>query len=246
MKLATYLSLILSGSLFLTGSSFAASAGQQEGQSLKREIRKTVRSNYLLYLPKDYGKEKSKRWPLILFLHGAGEGGTDLNRVKAHGPPKLVAQGKEMPFIIVSPQSPPDTWWDPEMLNTVLDEVIKRHAVDEDRVYLTGYSMGGYGAWTMASMYSERFAAMAPICGWGEPRRTFPMRNIPTWVFHGAKDEAVPLSESQEMVDALKRLNADVKFTVYPEAGHDSWTETYNNPALYEWFLSHKRPARKN
>jgi hypothetical protein len=111
-------------------------------------------------------------------------------------------------------------------------------------MYLTGLSMGGFGTWEYAVNYPDRFAAIAPICGGGNPERAWAIRNLPIWVFHGAKDQAVPIKQSEDMVNALKKVGNDVKFTVYPEAGHDSWTETYNNPALYEWFLKHKRKER--
>jgi predicted peptidase len=108
-------------------------------------------------------------------------------------------------------------------------------------VYLTGLSMGGFGTWSLAAAHPEKFAAIAPICGGGEPRTARRLKSIPTWVFHGAKDPTVPLARSEAMVQALKKAGGDVKFTVYRDAGHDSWTETYNNPKLYEWFLAHSK-----
>jgi len=117
------------------------------------------------------------------------------------------------------------------------------YAVDEGRIYLTGVSMGGAGAWRLASAYPERFAAIAPICGVGDPSTARRLAKIPTWVFHGAKDDLVPLQASQEMVDALREVGNAAKFTIYPDAGHDSWTPTYNNPALFDWFLNQKRQA---
>jgi predicted peptidase len=198
---------------------------------------------YLLYMPKDYGKEAGKKWPLMLFLHGSGESGTDVEKVKVHGPPKLVAAGKEFPFILVSPQSP-GGGWNTETLNALLDDMIKKYSVDEDRVYLTGLSMGGYGTWDLAMTYPDRFAAIAPICGGGTSWKSRRIKHIPTWIFHGAKDSTVPVRNGQEMYDAMKAAGADVKITIYPEAGHDSWTETYSNPDLYTWFLDHKRQPR--
>lgn len=225
----------------LNNRAYAETSDRQEAGSFTTGIRRTVTLNYLLYLPKDYSKDKSKRWPLILFLHGAGERGSDLNKVKSLGPPKLVAEGKEMPFIIVSPQVPERSTWDPEALDALLGEIIGQYAVDEDRVYLTGVSMGGAGTWRLASAHPERFAAIAPICGWGDLGMARRIGSIPTWVFHGARDDVVPLQASQEMVDALKQVGNEAKLTIYPDAGHDSWTETYNNPALFDWFLNHKR-----
>ena len=217
----------------------------QSPQRFEKEIKLTVKSDYLLFLPQDYGKEPAKKWPVILFLHGAGERGSDVNLVKVHGPPKIVEQRKDFPFIVISPQCPPDKWWNPEVLIALLDEVSAAHAVDPDRVYLTGLRMGGFGTWQTAIEYPDRFAAIAPICGGGSKYRVGGIRHIPTWVFHGDKDELVPVSASIEMVDALKAAGGDVKFTRYPDAGHDSWTETYDNQALYDCFLSHKRVDRK-
>ena len=245
LNLVLSLGLAFAGAWLDFGATYASS-GRQEPQSVTKEIRKTVTINYLLYLPREYDEDKGKRWPLILFLHGAGERGTDLNKVKAYGPPKIVAEGRDMPFIIVSPQVPERATWDPDALDALLDDLIKGYAVDQDRVYLTGVSMGGAGTWRLASAYPERFAAIAPICGWGDPGMARRIGSIPTWVFHGAKDDVVPLRASQEMVDALKQAGNEPKFTIYPETGHDSWTETYNNPAVFEWFLSHKRPSAKD
>jgi DNA gyrase inhibitor GyrI len=101
--------------------------------------------------------------------------------------------------------------------------------------------MGGYGTWEMAMCYPEKFAAIAPICGGGDPYEIKNLKEIPAWVFHGDKDNTVPISEDQTMVDALKECGGNVEFTIYPDGTHDVWTETYNNPELYTWFLSHKK-----
>ena len=218
----------------------------QHSQLFEKTITKTVSCQYLLYLPQDYGKKKEK-WPLILFLHGAGERGSDLNLVKKHGPPKIVESGKDLPFIVVSPQCPDDRWWpeENEMLINLLDDVVAKCSVDKERIYLTGLSMGGYGAWALASAYPERFAAITPICGGGRGFMADKLKDVPVWAFHGAKDNVVPLKESEEMVNAVKNRGGDAKLTVYPDAGHDSWTETYNNPQLYEWFLQHRKNRTK-
>jgi predicted peptidase len=217
------------------------SKARQQEKSFEGEVTIKVKLNYLLYLPEGY-EESQKAWPLVLFLHGAGESGNELAKVKVHGPPKLVEAGKSFPFIVVSPQSP-GRGWRPEALNALLDEVCEKYRVDPDRIYVTGLSMGGFGTWSLAASRPGRFAALAPICGGGNPRDASALKDIPVWVFHGAKDNVVPLSRSEEMVKALKDAGADVKFTVYDDAGHDSWTETYNNPGLYEWLLSKKRPG---
>jgi predicted peptidase len=214
-------------------------ASRQHERSFEKEITITVGLDYLLYLPNGY-EESDETYPLMLFLHGAGESGEDLEKVKMHGPPKLIEEGEDFPFIVVSPQSP-GRGWNPDALSALLDEVIASHRVDEDRIYLTGLSMGGFGTWALAAAKPDRFAAIAPICGGGDPRTADRIKSLPIWVFHGAKDNVVPLSSSERMVDALEELGAEVKFTVYPEAGHDSWTVTYENPELVEWFLTHSR-----
>jgi predicted peptidase len=223
---------------------------ENEGQSeqmFEKQITKDVSLKYLLHLPEGHGEKKEQKWPLMLFLHGAGERGSDVNLVKKHGPPKLIAQGREFPFIVVAPQCPTSTWWTEQLdaLTALLEEVQSKYAVDPNRVYLTGLSMGGFGSWALACRHPERFAAIAPICGGGEWYLANRLKNMPVWVFHGAKDPVVPLRESQEMVAALEKAGGKVQLTVYPEAQHDSWTETYNNPKLYEWFLSHSKNEEK-
>ena len=244
----------LAAALALTGCATqepVAAAAMQTPQKFERTVKKRIGADYLLYLPSDYSPTSKKRWPLMLFLHGAGERGTNLTKVAAHGPPKLVAnEKKDLPFIIVSPQCPTGERWRNEVLTALLDDVIGRYRVDTNRLYLTGLSMGGYGTWSLATEYPERFAAVAPICGGGEivpillagTKKKAALKSLGVWAFHGAKDPVVKLEESEKMVNAFKQIGAsDVRLTVYPDAQHDSWTETYENPKLYEWLLGHKR-----
>lgn len=219
----------------------APEAGVQRAQKLDKEVNTPVKADYLLYLPTGYGADPQKKWPVILFLHGSGERGSDINLVKLHGPPKVVDKGRDLPFVIVSPQCPANEWWNPPTIIALLDEVIAKYQVDPDRVYLTGLSMGGFGTWETAVVYPDRFAAIAPICGGGNPFRVGAIRNVPTWVFHGEKDTSVPIAASAQMVAALQSVKGDVRFTRYPDAGHDAWTVTYDHRALYDWFLQHKR-----
>lgn len=216
---------------------------------LKWKIERQAEMQYLFYLPKDYPAKRDQRWPLMLFLHGSGERGTNVQLAAIHGPPSLVKQGKEFPFIIVAPQCPAGQVWENEPLLQLLDKVIAKYAVDTNRVYLTGLSMGGYGTWKLGLTHPEKFAALVPICGGGDLLDVLlagdkgpALKSLPMWAFHGAKDTAVPLDESERMVKALKKYGVkEVKLTVYPEAGHNSWTETYNNPELYEWLLAQSR-----
>jgi len=199
-------------------------------------------TDYLLSLPDGYSQDTAVKWPLILFLHGSGESGHDVEKVKVHGPPKLVAAGKKLPFIIVSPQAPDaGAGWDPNTLYFLLQDVKAKYRVDADRVYLTGLSMGGFGAWALAIKHPEEFAALVPICGGGDTADIWKLRNMPVWCFHGALDNVVPLARDQVMIDALRRYNPSTKFTVYPDANHNSWTVTYENDSLYQWLLAQKR-----
>jgi predicted peptidase len=214
-------------------------ATQQE-RELQRTITREHTGRYLLFLPADY--DPARQWPLLLFLHGAGERGDDLERVGIHGPPRLVEERpQDFPFIVVSPQVADDLIWSTRLLDALLEEVTETYAVDEDRIYVTGLSMGGYGTWHLAMEFPQRFAAIAPISGGGTVTGACTLRHLPIWVFHGAQDEIVPASRSEELVERLRRCGGNVRFTLYPDAGHDAWTRTYENPELYRWFLQQRR-----
>jgi predicted peptidase len=212
----------------------------QQAQSFSKEYTRTEKLDYLFYLPKEYGQDNNKI-PLLLFLHGSGERGNDVNLVAKHGPPKLISEGKDFPFIVVSPQCPDGLWWTMdsqlEILNDMVENICDNYNVDKDRIYITGLSMGGYGTWSMLAKYPDKFAAAVPICGGGDSLLVNRYCKIPIWVFHGAKDNVVPVAQSESMVNALKKCGSNVKFTVYPEAGHNSWEETYNNPEVFKWIL---------
>lgn len=248
MKLAFIVILMMSVSI----SAFAADEAQTGQHPRKFEKQITIKLDYLLYLPPDYEKDAQKQWPLIVFLHGSGEsanGKPDVDLVAKWGPPNLLKAGTDLPlknFIVVSPQCPSSRMgWRPDMLNPFLDEILAKYRVDADRVYLTGLSMGGYGTWTWAMQNPGRFAAIAPMSGGGNPdprrvKRAF--SHMPIWDFHGGKDPVVPVSESEAMIDAVKKTgNTDVKFTVYPDLQHNCWQQAYGNAELYDWFLQHKR-----
>lgn len=241
----TIVAVILVISFFLlTGCSASKEwtlATGQHPHSFEKEVIKKASLNFLLYLPKNYG-EPGKTYPLLMFLHGSGERGNDLNKLKVHSIPNIVDGKDDFPFIVVSPQCPEGKRWDAEELNLLLDDIIARLPIDTTRVYLTGLSMGGYGTWKFAAAYPERFAAIAPVCGGGTLEDTWRLRDMPVWAFHGAKDDLVLPIESERMIESLKRMgNMKVKYTVYPEANHNSWDATYANPELYEWFLQHKK-----
>jgi predicted peptidase len=176
-------------------------------------------------------------------LHGIGERGADIEKVKADGIPRILQSKPEFPFVVVSPQCPDDTmWWDHhETLKSMLEELVSRYLVDPNRMYLTGKSMGGFGTWSFAMAYPDLFAAIAPICGGGVLENAGRLERLPVWAFHGADDPFVPVAHSQSMVDAVRARGGDVRFTVYEGVGHDAWTRTYENPDLYRWFLLHNR-----
>jgi len=217
----------------------------QHVQVFDKKITKYVGSHYLLYLPKDYENNENE-WPLMLYLHGGGATGVNVNRVKKNGPPKLIEEGREYPFIVVSPQHKKGTRFSNDFLKALIDEIVANYHVDEDRLYVTGLSGGGTATWNLAMEYTHRFAAIAPICGRGNPDGAHRIKHLPVWVFHGAKDKLRSVRTSEEMVTALKAVEGNVRFTVYPEAGHDAWTETYNNPEFYEWLLKQKRVRSEN
>jgi len=201
------------------------------------------RVDYLLYLPAEYNE--SQKWPLVVYLHGAGAIGQNLLYVRAEGLTNQIEQGKQFPFILLSPQSIHGGWY-PKLIVELIDHVSSTLPVDRDRVYLTGCSMGGHGTWNIASSYPDRFAAIVPLCGGGDPRHAKRLAGIPIWAFHGAKDNTVRLASGQTMVDAVKKCGGNVKFTIYPDGGHIIDDMTYRNDQLYTWLLAQRRsPSRQ-
>lgn len=214
-------------------------------------ILKTLRHNdadrqYVVYIPREY--DAIKKWPTIVFLHGMGECGTDgLKQVGQGIGTAVMANPARWPFIIVMPQKP-DTrqaWAEhAEMVIAMLDATSASYAVDPTRVYLTGLSQGGNGTWTIGARYPERWAAIAPICGYGNPSEIAPgLKSMPIWCFHGEADSVVPLARSTAIIDALKALGASPRLTTYPGVGHNSWDKAYRDEALPQWFLEHQKPA---
>jgi predicted peptidase len=225
----------------------------QTAQKLHLEKKQILDTDYLLFLPKGYGQDVNKRWPLILFLHGAGERGSNIWSIAKNGLTKVDTQMTNFPFIVVSPQCAEGQMWSDDSLLALLDEIESKYAVDTHRVYLTGLSMGGFETWNLGLSHPERFAAIAPVCGGGETilltlaldfdkERLEKIRTLGVWAFHGGKDTTVLTEESVRMVNELKKIGCtDVKLTIYPQAQHDSWTQAYAEPELYAWFLQHSR-----
>lgn len=213
---------------------------------------------YRLFIP-DEGARKN-RLPLILYLHGGGGVGTD-NRKQisggntngTHAWTTAEAQRRHPAFVLAPqlaqnrPSQPgrADAW--SSSLATVLEiiaAVSREFAIDSDRVYVTGQSLGGYGAWEIVSRHPQMFAAAVPLCGGGDAVRIVAARTVPVWAFHGAQDPVVPVSESRELVAALRRAGSAVKYTEYADVGHDAWTRAYSEPELAEWIFSQRRSAR--
>lgn len=204
-------------------------------------ISKTIGYRYHLYIPNIDRPEKG--FPLLLFLHGAGERGSDIELVKIHGLNNMLETLNPMPCIVISPQVPDGAWWDSEILDALIDHILETYPIDSNRIYVTGLSMGGYGTWDVITKYPERFAAAIPICGGGNWLLADKARNVPVWAFHGDADTVIPIDRSVEMVEALRQAGGDAQLTVYPDTGHDAWTPTYRNEEIYQWLLQHQRKS---
>ncbi len=197
--------------------------------------------NYLAYVPS--GPQPAAGWPTILFLHGSEQRGDNPAMLENLAILAFANRVGGFPFLAILPQCPRGEHWSPGVLRQLLEAVEADVPVDRTRVYLTGFSMGGYGVWQTAAAMPGVFAAIAPLCGISDLEDVRELVGIPTWVFHGARDRNVPLSESVTMVRALRRAGGDPQFTIYPDQAHDIWTMTYRDSRLYLWFLSHSLPA---
>ena len=220
-------------------------SAQKKPQLIAADMETVVSESlsYYLYFPKDYESEKNKKFPLLLFLHGGGESGDTLSTIKSNGPPKMIAEGKQFPFLILAPQNPyKKKWWNTRAVAQLLDTIAENNRVDINRIYLTGLSRGGSAAWEMAVQYPDKFAAMAVVCGMTPlPYASWINKELPIWVFHGDQDQSRPISESVNMVDKLKAMGYNVKFTIYEGVGHNSWENAYTNEALYSWFVKQRK-----
>lgn len=211
----------------------------------KAIIQRTTTLNYLLWLPENYKKEKTPDFPLLIFLHGSGERGDSINLVKRNGPPSFIENLPDFPFITVSPQCPANTRWNIEDLEAMLKQLQTKYRIDENRIYLTGLSMGGFGTWSWASMHPEHFAAIVPVCGGGDIQFAGNLKDIPVWAFHGESDNVVPAKRTVEMVEAVNIKGGSARMTIYPGVGHDSWINAYAEKDLYTWLLSHTKNDQK-
>lgn len=233
-------------------------AGDAEETVEARSPRQTVRElpaalaektdnlndRFWLYLPERYANRDGKL-PLIIYLHGSSRRGRDIEKVKANGLPPVLDTKADFDFVVASPQAlsnhPWQECWRPDDLILLLDHLLAEYRIDPERVYLTGLSMGGYGTWACIGKHADRFAAAVPICGGGDPEWAPAMGPLPIWAFHGEEDHVVPIRRSREMVEAVERSGGNARLTSYPGVGHDSYTQTYANPELYQWLLQQQK-----
>jgi predicted peptidase len=223
-----------------------------------------LRHRYQVYVPAEYSR--ARRWPVILFLHGSGERGTDgLLQTEVGLGEGIRRHAGRWPAIVVFPQSPPEHRWHGKVAHlalATLDHTLQEFSTDADRVYLAGISAGGNGVWNLAYRYPERFAALVAVCGWVMPtpeRREailppdsgppYPViagriRSLPTWIWHGDADSVVPVEESRRMAEALRAVGAAVTYTELPGMGHEAWTVAFDSPDLPRWLFAQNRRAR--
>ena len=208
------------------------------------QVKDKAKYDYLLYLPKDYSNE-TKKYPLLIYLHGGSQKGNDLNKLKTYGLPYLIDKGQNFDFIIVSPQCPENKYWSTEnWFDSLYSDLIMRYRIDANRVYCTGISMGGYGTYIVAMDFPDKFAAIVPLCGGindSDTSRVCNLRNIPIWTFHGTADDKILISETERIVSGLKKCKGKIKFTKLQKEGHGIEYLYETNPQIYKWLLKHKR-----
>lgn len=215
--------------------------------------------NYRLLKPKDY--DANKKYPLVIFFHGAGERGSDNTKQLVHGMGNFASDEvrAKYPAFVVAPQCPEGKQWvsvpwsedrhtmpkepaAPMQLSLeLLESLQKEFSIDSSRLYVTGLSMGGFGTWDIIQRRPDLFAAAAPICGGGDVDGAKTMAKLPIWVFHGDQDTAVKTQRSRDMVAALKAAGGEPKYTEYKNTGHNSWSPTYSDPKFYEWLFAQQK-----
>ncbi|MFM9011222.1 MAG: dienelactone hydrolase family protein [Planctomycetota bacterium] len=254
--------LVCLGALLVTAVAAhgAVPEGFEERKVAATEDGKPVEFRYRLMRPATVAADV--KYPLVLFLHGAGERGSDNEKQLEYLPTWLAedARRQKYPCFALAPQCRTDRRWveidwsdkkslpqKPEMTVDMtaavaaLDATMKTEPVDPGRVYLTGISMGGYGSWDLAARLPARFAAVIPICGGGDEATAGKLEGLPIWCFHGDADKAVPVERSRTMVEAVKAAGGKVQYTEYKGVGHDSWTPAYRDPATLDWLFGQKR-----
>ncbi len=212
-----------------------------------RGVPLNVTLSYLLYLPAEYGQDSQQNWPVILYLHGAGQRGDQIDQVARLGLPNLLTTRLSVPALVVSPQLPAGANWTDYtgVLEKLVDQIMAQYAVDPKRVYVTGFSMGGYGTWALGLAAPNRFAALVPVAGgWdAQAANLCTLKSMPVWVLHGARDEIVAPAASEEMVKALQACGGNVRFTLLPRTTHEAAaTVAYLQPGLFDWLLAQHLP----
>jgi predicted peptidase len=236
--------------LFIGGLESCAASGSwnlvegQQPETFRRRVVVEAEGQMLLYLPAGFRVHGTKRYPLLVFLHGSAESGIDLEKLKVHGLPKILATRRDFPFVVASPQTPSQLRpLDPLTLNAMLDELLTQLPLDRDRVYLTGISMGGFMSYQWASENPARFAAIVPVSGAWAPEDACRLKDLAIWAFHGAKDHTVPVERDETMIKAINACGGHAQITVDPDGDHDDlyWSAVYGNSELYDWLLNHRR-----
>jgi predicted peptidase len=242
MKLPMHSTLLPTLSLLLASAVFVGAAQPTPGKQVEQSLGTSDGASipYLLYLPEAYSPS-GEPVPMILFLHGRGESDGPLSLVTKWGPPRRLAAGESMNYLVVSPQCPRESFWSADdqqqRLTELLAHIQKEFNVDKDRIILTGLSMGGFGTWRLAADHPDVFAAAAPVCGRGNPQDGAKLVKLPIWAWHGVEDRVVPVERSVEMVEAIKAAGGTkVRFTSLEHIGHASWQAAYQSSDLYQWF----------
>lgn len=231
--------LLFIAGVMWTPDTIAAQDGSMRTGVLDTIVAKRVRMRYLVDLPRGYAAG-GKQWPLVLFLHGADERGSDLSMVQLQGLPRLDASG-DLPFILVAPQVPKGEIWSADALAALMDHLEATLRVDRSREYLTGLSMGAFGAWDLATAMPDRFAAVVAISGGSNPVEICRLKRVPVWIVHGRDDDVIPVSWAVNLARRLERCGGRVRLTIYPGVGHDAWTRTYADSGFTRWLLAQRR-----
>ncbi|WP_373707886.1 prolyl oligopeptidase family serine peptidase [Kaistella sp.] len=227
---------------FLLGLFFSVNA-QEIKAELKKDIKKEQKISYIL----DYPENAKGKVPLMVFLHGSGERGDNLEMVKAHSPFTYKNLFPE-PVAILAPQCPKDVWWDTEAVYYLIKEIQQKYQIDDSRIMLTGLSMGGWGTLKLAMEHPELFSAVVAVCAPVDRLmkvRVSQYKDLPMKLFHGGNDDIVSPMNSIEIYQEIKKVNKNVELTIFPDDNHNSWDSTYSNPKLYEWMLAQKKNTVK-
>ncbi len=258
--------ILLAATLFL-GSATAMSkqaVAADPAEALEARVFESGNESLKYRLLKPAAYDASKKYPLVLFLHGAGERGKDNRKQLVHGISDFTTDDamRDRPCFLVVPQCPSDQKWvdvdwsalSHTMLKkpaaslrlsmSLLESLEKEFSIDADRIYITGLSMGGYGTWDAIQRFPKRFAAAIPICGGGDPKEAKQIAQLPIWAFHGGRDSVVKPQRSREMIEAIKKAGGDAKYTEYPKTAHNSWAATYRDPKIHAWLFEQKRGVK--